>query len=402
MQRLSFALLLAIALVAGMTAETIVNRPGAPATYSGLAASSETARAFYDALNEALAGGSTEALAALLAPGFVDHDASIGEAQSAEAFLERIGVLGQMPGVAPLSVESIETSGSSLIVQVSQTDPGPRSIAGVSVEQVGNQGVLEVLRAERGRVGDRWTPGIQWLQATEVEAAALHSSGQSGLATSLMRIAIPVGEDNWWYTIGPGFFLIESGSARIHTTHEDGDEETLQLERGAAVPVAAGDRVQIRSANGETVTALVYALMGNDVAEVAPAVDATDARSRGVTQTMLWSGPFPHSEESAAHRLGTLMLPTGMEAKLTGVAGATLLLAIESGAIEIAAPGGAVSVLGEDLWVAAYANFAAIDARRAASIARAGAITLRNVSEHPVTIVLVVIRIAAQSGPPIG
>lgn len=402
LQYLGIALLLVIALVAGVTAGTIFGRPQTPTSSPGLAASSETARTFYDALNQALAGVGTEALEALLGPGFLDHDASVGESQSANEFLDRVGTLGQTPGVTLLSVESIEISSSSLIVQVSQAEQKPHELAGISVEQPKGQPLVEVLRVARGRVIDRWTPGITWLQATELEEAVVRAPGLADIATTLVRIDIPAGVVHRLPSVERGFLLIESGSAVMHAVRVNGDEETLGLDLGSATSVTSAARIELRSADEEPVTALVYALMRRGATDVRHPTSKLHAWPEEATQSLLWSGVSPRANEGTMHRLARIVLEAGNEIRVAGAMDATLVLAIDSGTIELVAPGGSISILGEDFWPVEHANFASIDAKHSASLTGASAVTLRNVSERPVTIMLVVIKAEAQSESPNG
>jgi len=141
MHRLSVALLLVIALVAGVASGTMYGRTEFPAVSSGLAGDSATAHAFYDAFDRALAGESADSLAALLAPGFLDHDASLGEEQNADEFLARIRALNESGGSDRLTVDSVHTSGNNLIAQVRYASTGPRTFAGVSIEQQASEPV---------------------------------------------------------------------------------------------------------------------------------------------------------------------------------------------------------------------------------------------------------------------
>src|SRR6476646_6567794 len=118
MHRSSVGLLLVIVLLAGFTAGIAFGRPIASNSTAGQPADIETARAFDRALNEALSGSDTDGLSALLASSFMEHEVGSGETQSAEAFLERLGMIARSsPGVR-LEADSIETLGTNLIVAV--------------------------------------------------------------------------------------------------------------------------------------------------------------------------------------------------------------------------------------------------------------------------------------------
>jgi hypothetical protein len=401
MKRLSLALLLAIALVTGVAAGTTFNGPEISSTYPGLSGSSETARAFYDGMNQALAGGGTDVLAALLGPGFLDHDKSIGEAQTAEAFLERIRMLGQERGVELLSVESVEVSGSSLIVHVAQGEPSPRALAGISIEQRASQPIFEVLRIVRGRIIDRWTPGIWWLHLTEFDDVVVQSSRAAGIAT-LVRTTIVGEAAHGWISPGPGFLLIESGFAELQTIHADGVVESIQLERDSVAGIAPGDTLELWAAHGEPVTMLVYSTISREAAEARPSVSTINAQRAESEKSILWNGPTSLGEVSAGHRPGTFVLPAGKDVLLTGSTGATLLLAIDAGSVELTTPGGVASVLGDDTWPVDHPDVVNVEAHRAVAVIGASTVALRNVSEYPATILVVVIKSDAPGGPPIG
>lgn len=395
MQRLSYALLLVIALVAGLTVGTMADRPATPSTYSGFAGSPETGHAFYDALNLALAGGSADALAALLSPSFVDHDVGSGVSQSAAEFLDRVSLLGQTSNVAPMVVDEIEVSGSNLIVQLGRTTTVPRLVAGISIEQAWEQPTFEVLRVAQGRVIDRWSPGINRLEATELEDMVFNAPALVNAGTSLMRVDIPAGVIHRWHAAGAGFLLIESGSARMRAIHLNETEEIWDLDQGSAVLVKSGDRVQLRSTDGVPVTALIYAVVRRGATETLLPANALDAPPGGITQTMLLGGALPQTDMGTEHRAGTIVLPVGDEIRLTAPASATLLLAIDSGTLDISAPKSTIEILGDDLWPADHDDVARIDAGRAASVTAGGEITLRNTAEQPVRVLLITIDSAA-------
>jgi len=391
MQRLSVSVLLVIALLAGIAVGMTLRGPSASVTPVSAAGGRDTALAFYDALNLTLSGGSADDLAALLSPSFRDRDALNGTARSASEFLQAVRTLGRTPGAAQLDVTTIEASGSSLIVSVQPSTPDPRIVAGVSIEQSVEPPAFDVLRVARGQVIDRWTAGINRLEATEFEDFALPVSALTDISTSLVRIAIPAGAVHQWRTVGPGFVLIESGSARIHADHFNGDEETLELEPGSATPVRAGQRVELRTLDREPVTALIYAVQRRGATEALLPVSAPATSVIGAKQTLLWSGPSPQSAEGTVHRLGTVLLPAGDEIRLAAPASATLLLSVDAGALDISAPESTIEILGDDFWPAGHESYARIDASRAASITADGEVILRNIADRPVRVLLITI-----------
>jgi hypothetical protein len=133
--------------------------------------------------------------------------------------------------------------------------------------------------------------------------------------------------------------------------------------------------------------------------EVSLPTSALHAQSEGVTQSLLWSRTSSPANESTVHRLVEIDLPAGNEIRIAGETTATLALAIDSGAIELVAPGGTISALGEDLRPVDHSNVVNIDANSTASLTGSGSISLRNVSEQPVGIVLIVIKSETPTGP---
>jgi hypothetical protein len=393
MQRANLAVLLVITLVAGIAAGTVFGRTQPIEPSRGVAGRNQTATAFYDALNQALAGGGTDALAGLLAPGFLDHDASFGEPQTAEEFLERLRTLGQSDVSQLLAVESIEASGSSLMVQVSHAEFASRELAGVVIDHHAAPPSFDVLRLAGERVIERWTNGIKGIEAHELEAITIQSPGRVDLAMSLMRIHLPAGVFHQWQAAGPGFLLLESGVAKVQETHRDGGEATSELEPGSAIPVSASDRLELRSTEGAPVTALVYAVIRRSATETLLPRNSGNTPPAGLEQPILWSGPVPQIMEAGrVHDVGTLMVPAGEEIRLTAPAGTELLFAIDSGTVSIAAPERTIQVLGDDLWPANHDDIVQIDGSRGAVVSPEEAtLTLRNTAGRAVRVLLITI-----------
>ncbi len=276
--------------------------------------------------------------------------------------------------------------------------------AGISIEQAGEQPAFEVLRVARGRIIDRWTPGIRWFQATEFADIALRASGLTDIATTLVRVAIPAGVEHRWHAVGPGFLSIESGSAMVHVTHGNGDEETLELESGLS---HRGDIRRSRS------TSICRRRAGNG----ADLFDRPAGSGGGVPPGQRAGCAIPGSDAIVA--LEWAICRRQMKARFIAWQGSSCLPETRFASlaqrmprwsspsipahIELGRPEERISILGEDLWPAEHAQLRQhrCGPCRVAHRNRAS-ISLRNASEHPVTIVLVVVRIDSQSGPLIG
>ena len=235
MPRFCQAVLLFIVVLAGFT----VHQLFAPATFTGESGDSTgergTALAFYAVINSALDGGDTSALESLLSGVFVDHDADSGASRSAADFLAEVRALGTEPRGMRREVISVESFGANLVVGIREAQTEPMRAAGLVVEQSPAAPHFEVLRIERGRIIDRWSPGIGQTRVSEKAGIVLHGPGQTDFSTTLERVVIPAGVIQRWYAVGPQFMSIESGSATLRIDHFERGEETFELERGAAV-----------------------------------------------------------------------------------------------------------------------------------------------------------------------
>jgi hypothetical protein len=99
------------------------------------------------------------------------------------------------------------------------------------------------------------------------------------------------------------------------------------------------------------------------------------------------------------HRLGTLALPAGKDVRLSELFGATVLVSIDSGEVEIGAPGGSVHILGDDYWPVEQLNFASTEASQAASVSGTDSIVLHNVSDRPVMVTVIAVHADARPYP---
>lgn len=386
MKRLSLSVLLTIAVLAGVVAGMTFRHPSTSVTPVNASGGSETVTAFYAALNKALSGGATGDLAALLAPSFQDHDAASGVTLSAEEFVQTVRGLGQAPGAIQLDVTAVEASGNSLIVSVQPTNPRLLSIAGVSIEQTAASPGYDVLRIMRGKVVDRWAAGGLWLNVSWFEALQFQVPGVSNLTTSLLRIQIPSGTVREWMASLPGFLLIETGSAMVSSTHGDGRIEEHQLAPGAAIALQDRDRIRLEPATTEPVSILIYIPIPLSSSVPPPPVAVDAQEPRGVTRSLLWRGTYEPAGVKTAHRLGSIELPAGYEIRLVPPEGVTVLLSIDSGALDIFAPGSAIQTLSDNLAPASHEGYSRIEGNRAASIAAASSIILRNTADHPVSV----------------
>lgn len=391
MQRLHASLLLAISLLAGIVIGMAFGRPAGQATPVSAAGESDTAIAFYEALNRALSGGATGDLSALLAPSFQDHDAATGTTRSAEAFIETVRSLGRAPGAVQIEVNGIQASGSSLIVSVHPASPEQQFVAGVAVERTALSPGYDVLRIVRGKVVDRWSAGAWWIDVRADAALEFQVPGAFNLITSLVRMEIPSETVREWTASLPGFVLIETGSAVVFVTPEDGRTEEFDLVAGAAIAIQDRDRIQFVSNATGPVSFLIYTPVPLSSSVPPPPGAMAAQEPQGMTRSLLWRGAFEPAGVRTVHRLGTIELPARGEIQLTVPMGATLLVSIDSGSVDLSGPGSTISILGDSLAPVSHEGAARIDASRAASISTASSVTLRNAADHLVRVAVITI-----------
>lgn len=402
MQRLSISLLLLITLLAGFTAGVVHKRPIASTPVVERPADVETARAFFRALNDALSGASTDPLSALLADYYVQHELGSEETQSAEGLLERLESIARSSPSIRLEVESIEFLGSSLIVTVRRTPPPAIRVAGMHVEQPAEERGYDILRIVQGQVIERWTSGIRWLEAVTFDDLALHTYGLVGTAPVMKRIVMPPGSQLSWKSGAQAMLYVESGSARLTTSVSGGEAATVPLEGGMAMAIPAGATHRLRSGGGDPLAMLIYSSpslpaptyssqMGGARANTPPDLDVFDAWDEGVTQTVLWHEDLVGDGLDRVHRGGRIVLPAGEAVDLRSEPGALLLVSIDGGGIEIAAPGGTISILAADATSPDPKSVARIDASHAALIDTNAPISVQNTTHAPLTILLIAI-----------
>lgn len=408
MQRLSFALLFAIVLLAGFTVRLVFDRPVASGPVAGHPADIETAHAFYRALNEVLSGGDTDALSALLAGSFMEHEVGSGAMQPAEAFLSDVQTIARLAPGMRLEVDSIEPLGSSLIVQVHQSRAAPAQVAGLAIEPSMDGGSFDVLRIERGKVVDRWTAGFDGLEVATFEDAALFTSGSIGVTPVLKRLVVPAGAQLSWKSGAQAMLFVEAGSARLATIVSGQEATTVTLDPGMALSIPAAANHRLRAAGGEDVSVLLYSAPANPpnnsfapagslTNAAAPAMDVFDEADAGVTQAMLWQGNLAEVGWDRVHHGGRLVLPAGEAVDLVPGPRTLVLVSIDRGSIELSAPGGTVSTLGPVSLAEESGGAAGIDAAHGAFIDADGRISLRNTSGQPVVVLLI-----ALDGTPMG
>ncbi len=397
MQRVSLAILLVIALLIGFAARPVVFQTSWPRDRSNDASAHATAYSFYDALDNALRGGPIEPLAAALSSIFIDHTLDTGESRSAPAFLDQVRAMSTASPPVRLTMQAVDSAGGNLVVGIRLAQEGVFEVGELTVEQPDPTVHLEVLRVHQGKIVDRWAPEFRWLETSDSDDAPVSFSSFSGIVATLMRVELSSTSEHGWRGEGIGMVMVESGSVMLQVSSGSEADAPVILEPGSFAPIASGVRARLRSADGNPVSVVIYSAVRTEASDLSLAMRAQDVAKQGGTLSVLWRGPLYWSQSATLHRPARIVLPIGGEVELTPPTEANVMVGITAGAIEIAVSGGKVEALGENGWPLDLGSFAQIDAGHAALIGGEGTIFLRNISDVPVTLVLVSIEKASVS-----
>ncbi len=390
MQRASLVALLTIALLAGFTARAIFFSPSFPAgTTSGYAAT-RIGEAFYSTLNEALSGGPIEPLAALLAGTFRDHDPDTGATRTAAEFLDDVRAMGASPQGVRLEPISVEASGESLVVGIDPDRGEPLQVAAMTVETELPGPHFETLRVVRGKIVDRWAPPMLWLEVANSSAAAIPLPVLTEVLATLMRVTVSEGMAYEWGTTSSGFITIESGAGRWTASTMSSGDDPMGLLPGEFVAFSSGVQVGLRSVDGP-VTALLLLTAPTPAADVLHQRVTLTEMTQGVSRSTLWTGLLSESDSITRYRPGRIVLPPNATLELRHAQGIDTLIAIDGGDLDIWSPESTITLLGSNQWPKEYTGAAQLDAGHAGAIVATESVTVRNLSDRPVALLVIAI-----------
>lgn len=189
-----------------------------------------------------------------------------------------------------------------------------------------------------------------------------------------------------------------SGTAVLQMATGDTSTSAV-MDSGSFASIPAGSQVRLRSASGAPMSAMIYVAVRAEARDVAILAGAGDSAKQQGTLSVLWSGSSYSMTSKTDHRFARLVLTPGDTIELTPTPGTQLLLGVDTGIIEIGVTGGNVELLGPDRWPAPAEGIVEVGASHAANIPGSGTVHVRNVTDAPVTLVLVAIE---QVGVPDG
>jgi hypothetical protein len=387
--RSSLVLLLIITLLVGMTARSFFERTTYSVSTVGGTADLATADVFYDALNAALAGGAVEPLAALLSDVFVDHDPHTGVTRSAGEFLDDLRAMGAAPQGVQLEPISAEGSGTTVVVAVE-----PKRVQSLQVAELWLDGALpepyfETLRIVQGKLVDRWAPPIPWLEIADSQDVEIWVPAMTRVATTLMRVTVAGGMVYEWTTVGAGILTIESGVGRWGMSSNDSGAASDLLEAGDLVAFPAGDRIRLRSVDGNPVKALLFLTAPVRAADLSNTAATLTEVAAGISRAVLWSGPLSQLDSITRYQPWNIELPANTSIELRNAT--EVLIAIDTGTLDLFVPDGTVTLLGANRWPHAQSGQARIDANHAGVVSESETVTISNQTDRPVTLFVLTI-----------
>jgi hypothetical protein len=392
MQRASLVTLLIVTLLAGFTARAIFFSSSFPAGTTSGNANTRIGETFYSTLNESLSGGPIEPLAALLADMFRDHDPETGATRTAVEFLDDVRAMGASPQRIRLEPISVEASGESLVVGIDSARGERLQVAAMTVETALPGPHFETLRVVRGKIVDRWAPPLLWLEVANSSAAAVPLPALTEVWATLMRVTVSGGMAYDWVTPSAGFITVESGAGRWTASTMSAGDDPMVLLPGDFAAFSGEERVRLRSVDGP-VTALLFITAPAPVpVENVPYqwVTLTET-TQGVSRSTLWTGLLAESDSITRYRPGRIVVPPNATLELRHAQGIDTLIAIDGGVLELWSPASSITLLGSNQWLKEYTGAAQLDAGHAGAIVASETVTLRNLSDRPVALLVIAI-----------
>ena len=162
MNRLVVAALAGLTLAIGLTMASLAWRVISfdPPISTLEAADPTIGYAFYDGIDQVLAGQPADALEQVVSGGFVDHGSGSDDGQSVDQLVDELIAFRQsFPGTR-LVVDGIETASGTLIASIAPVRPSGATVAGLPLTMEPIAGGYEVLRVRNGQVTERWSSGL--------------------------------------------------------------------------------------------------------------------------------------------------------------------------------------------------------------------------------------------------
>jgi hypothetical protein len=213
-----------------------------------------------------------------------------------------------------------------------------------------------------------------------------------------MRIELTGSDERTWQSPERAILMAEHGTLALNILVDGRSASTVILENGEFVSIPDKARVRLRISVGSTASVVIYQATRLAASDTGQSGSAASGSAQGGVSSVMWNGSRYWAASDTLHRPARIVLPAHGEIRLTRPVGSVLLVGANASGIDVEAPGGDVTVLGKDRWPMVVDGPVALDATRAGWIENDGAVLLRNVTDHPITLMLVSIEPALTSG----
>ena len=301
--------------------------------------------AFYAALGEVLAGDEATSLQRVVTDDFVDHESPAETAEGIDELTAELSAFGASFPNTRVAVESIASSGDSLIAQLAPSTLASGSVAGLTMAPILVAGSVEVLHIRHGRVNERWSTRLPDVRATTFAAVSTTSYTGGPTDAWLYRAQIPPGGELGWLSGTRSVVMVEAGTLSLKSSKADElgvlETQTEQVAAGSAQQLPQQANVRLRSADGQTIRLLLLDARSTDDQQFTPF-----KRLGGVTSKLLWhTGESFQLDEPWRLEIGRLELPAGFELELANPSGLETVLEVEKAPVRLSIDSGATSHL---------------------------------------------------------
>lgn len=403
MQRALLASLIGLSLAIGLTAGAVAWRAATLDRTTPDVGTADPAAgyAFYDGIDQILAGKSPAALVAAVSDDFIDHTGDDTTTRSRDDLIAQLTAFGaSFPGTQ-IQVTDMQASASSLVAAIAPIAPRSQPVAGMNLTVEPSHGGYEVLRVRNGKVSERWTTGLPEATATSFDQATFATAATTNVESRLERIALPPGGTLAGALYGSALLLVEDGMVRLRMEYRDNAGEpqasATVLGPGSATAAVSGARIQLEGEGDAPAHLLLYSAR-----RVAPVDLPSPVLSKGSTSTLLWMNNLPLAEHGQWQTtVGSLQLPANGAVDLGVTPGTKLLVCSTGGPLQVLVHDGELWTLNSSFVPTEVGNASPIEAGTAANVTDATSISLREAPGEHGTVWLIAIAPKGQEATPV-
>lgn len=356
--------------------------------------------AFYAGIDRLLQDGDASALEETVTGDFVDHRGDSETPGTIETLTERLTAFAtSFPG-ARIDVTGIQESGSALVVTIAPITVPPVDVAGMSMTTPPIRGGYDVLKIHNGKVAERWSAGLPDIATASFPAASLSVSSSTNMATQVMRTELPGDVELTWRSGRTAVLMVESGAVRVNRSWMQAHaakDDTVIVQAGEILLISPNMAARLRSANGDAVRLLTFAMW-----RVTPVEMAASGFSGKASTRLLWTGNLSLSTADRwSVSFGRVQLPASTNISFDGLEAQEVLLCAETSEWHVTALDGVVEAYAADLTRIERAPTRQVDPAAAAHVVGASSIEIESDPDAGGAIWLITIAPEERSATPV-